>query len=360
MSLCPQTLYVVRIKMRKWTECAGIPWHTRCITLYLSPCLYTIDALLYNIRHFPVALLHYITYRTKWEIEDSLQGIYPYTLDVLHCLYVTLPLHTTLCMWRCPYTLHVTQNEMRRWTECARHVPLYTRCITLYTSLCPYILYITRHETRKRTDCARHIPLSTGCITLCMSRCPSTLYVTRHETRKWTQCARHMPSDPRCVTLHTLHPPFTLVLLLYTAPDTSWRRSLDSCTPLLFDVYHWSEHNGCFVTLHTSHCPCTLVALLYRYAMSLCPHNRCLTIHASQYMPHNTCLAIHASQYIHSFITYCILYVFAEFELSESILEFIIPGHHLIHHQLPIPNSCWSNPSRSKWHRMFFLFPKFV
>ena len=33
---------------------------------------------------------------------------------------------------------------------------------------------------------------------------------------------------------------------LFTAPEASWRRGFDPCTPLLFDLYHYLEQNGYF------------------------------------------------------------------------------------------------------------------
>jgi len=35
-------------------------------------------------------------------------------------------------------------------------------------------------------------------------------------------------------------------ILTHTAPEASWRRGFDPCTPLRFDLYHYLEQNGYF------------------------------------------------------------------------------------------------------------------
>jgi len=39
---------------------------------------------------------------------------------------------------------------------------------------------------------------------------------------------------------------FSCMCIWYTAPEASWRRVLDPCTPILFDLYHYLEQNGYF------------------------------------------------------------------------------------------------------------------
>jgi len=41
--------------------------------------------------------------------------------------------------------------------------------------------------------------------------------------------------------MYVVHVNVRIYIYLYTAPEASWRRVFDPCTPLLFDLYHYRK-----------------------------------------------------------------------------------------------------------------------